>query len=500
MEKNSLLSVKNVSKDFGPTRVLFNIDFDLRKGEVHAVIGENGAGKSTLMKIISGFHQPEEGSITYKGEEVKFNSIVEGENQGIVMIHQELNLAEDLTVEENVFLGREKKFRFLLNEKKMREDTEEILTRLNCNISPEEIIKNLSISNKQMVEIAKAIRKEASIIIMDEPTSALTGDEVKVLFEMIRNLKKQGVGIIFVSHKLEEIKEIADRVTILRDGYLIKTSAVEDLSEKEMANLMVGRDLEEEMYPAKNNLPKKEEVLRVENLTIPDYVNSASFQLYKGEILGFAGLVGSGRTELWEGIVGLREKRGNIYLQKNKVNIKNYFEAVKIGIAYLTEDRKDKALLTEKSLLINLTLMSLNNYCNPLIDEDKELLALERVIKEFEIQVPDKNSTVHELSGGNQQKLAVAKIMEVDPDIIIFDEPTRGIDVGTKRQIYYFIKGLADEGKTCVVISSELQEIIGLSQRVVVMHEGDITGIIEEEDKINEEEIMQYATGIKGVV
>ncbi len=497
---DKLLETKNIAKEFGPVRVLDKINFDLYPGEVHAVIGENGAGKSTLMKIISGYHQPTEGQLFLEGQEVELSDIIEGEKNGIAMIYQELNLAEDLTVEENIFLGQEKKKSLLLNEKEMKNETINILRELNCKISPDDRIKNLSISNQQMVEIAKAVRKEARIIIMDEPTSSLTQDEVKVLFDLIERLKQEQVGIIFISHKLDEVKEVADRVTVLRDGKQVTTEQSNNLSEADMANLMVGRDLKD-MYPDKVDGIKENIVLEVKNFTVPGYVESASFQLKEREILGFAGLVGAGRTELLEGVVGLREKTsGEVYQKGELIKIKNYLDAINHNIAYLSEDRKGKTLLTDKKTIFNLTLLALKKFTSPFIDHEKELRAYKEAEAKFEIQAPRTDMLVSKLSGGNQQKLGVAKLMEIEPEIIIFDEPTRGIDVGTKQQMYTFIKELTVErGKSCIVISSELQEIIGLCHRVVVMCDGKITGVVEEED-MNEETIMHYATGLRGVV
>jgi len=350
------------------------------------------------------------------------------------------------------------------------------------------------------VEIAKAVRKEARIIIMDEPTSSLTQDEVKVLFDLIERLKQEQVGIIFISHKLDEVKEVADRVTVLRDGKQVTTEQSNNLSEAEMANLMVGRELED-MYPDKADVTKENIIFEVKNLTVPGFVDSASFQLKENEILGFAGLVGAGRTELLEGAVGLRDKTsGEIYKRDELIIIENYLDAIKNNIAYLSEDRKGKTLLTDKKTIFNLTLLALKKFASPFIDHEKELNAYKEAEDQFEIQAPQTDMLVSKLSGGNQQKLGVAKLMEIEPEIIIFDEPTRGIDVGTKQQMYSFIKELTVErGKSCIVISSELQEIIGLCHRVVVMCDGRITGILEEKN-MNEETIMQYATGLKGVV
>ncbi|MGM0420862.1 MAG: sugar ABC transporter ATP-binding protein [Bacillota bacterium] len=497
---DKLLSVKNASKNFGPVRVLFSVDFDVAAGEVHAVIGENGAGKSTLVKIISGYHKPTEGQIFLEGQEVSFADIAQGEKSGIIMIHQELNLAPDLTVEENIFLGQELKGNLLLDESQMLQEVEEILQELDCKVSPRARIKDLSISDQQMVEIAKAVRKNAKIIIMDEPTSSLTSDEVEVLFAMIEKLKQEDVGVIFISHKLDEVKKIADRVTVLRDGKHIETGPVEDYTEDQMANLMVGRELED-MYPPKADSAKEEIALEAKNFAVPKYVQSASFKLRKNEILGFAGLVGAGRTELLEAVVGLRKRlQGEVYKYGEKIEINTYMDSLKHNIAYLSEDRQGKTLLISKKLTMNLTLMALDKFTNPFIDENKERQAFKDAEEKFAIRAPGHDVIADKLSGGNQQKLGVAKLMEAEPDIIIFDEPTRGIDVGTKQQLYAFIKELVtEEDKSCIFVSSELQEVIGLCTRVVVMSNGQVAGTVTGDD-INEETIMQYATGLKGVV
>ena len=500
MEEKVELRTEKICKDFGPVRVLYDVDFELLTGEVHAVIGENGAGKSTLMKIITGYHQPSEGKIYFEGKEVDFPDISAGEEAGIVMIHQELNLAQDLTVEENIFLGQEKRKRIFLDQIEMREKSRELLDRLHCNFKPGDRVGDLSVSNQQMVEIAKALSKKASIIIMDEPTSALTREEVGILFEQIRELKQQDISIIFVSHKLEEVEKIGDRATILRDGKKVTTDDVDNINTDEMANLMVGRELSN-MYPDKEYEDSGETILKVKDLSVPDYVETASFELKKGEILGFAGLVGAGRTELMEAVVGLRKKsRGDIYIAGERLKISSYMEAVDHGIVYLTEDRKEKGLLTEKKVTPNFTLLALEKFAAPFIDFEGERNSFREAKELYDIRIPSLNVVVDKLSGGNQQKLVLAKIMEADPEIVIFDEPTRGIDVGTKQQIYNFIKKITGRGMSCIFISSELQEIIGICHRVVVMHEGRISGILEEEDNITEETIMKYATGLKGVV
>jgi len=492
-----ILQVQGICKDFGPVRVLHDVDLDLAGGEVHAVIGENGAGKSTLMKILSGYEQSAEGVIRFQGQPVALAGPGAAERLGIVMIHQEFNLAEDLTVEENIFLGREIVRGPFVQRREMVEAARRVLGELECRVDPRERVRYLTVSEKQMVEIAKAVSRDARVLIMDEPTAVLTRHETDVLLRLIRRLQAAGVAIVYISHKLDEVKEIADRVTVLRDGRRVVTRPASELTQEQMASLMVGRDLED-MYPPKQPIGEADVVLAVEGVDVPGWVRGASFELRRGEILGFAGLVGAGRTELMEGILGLRPRTaGRIYRNGRPLGLRSLRDARQAGIVYLTEDRKGKGLLLDKPLRPNLTLLSLERYCRPFVDVRMETAALQQAVDEFGIRAPHLETTVNTLSGGNQQKLALAKIMQVEPEIIILDEPTRGIDVGTKREIYHFIHQLAGQGRAVILISSELQEIIGLAHRVVVMRSGEITGVLSGAD-INEEEIMQYATGVKG--
>ena len=476
-------------------RVLFDVDFDLRQAEVHAVIGENGAGKSTLMKILGGYLPPSEGSITLFGEEVNLKNSTEAEALGVVLIHQEFNLADDLTVEGNIFLGRELHSGPFTDRKTMIRQSRELLDDLKTPVDPRTQVRDLSVSQKQMVEIAKAVSRDARVLIMDEPTDVLTGTETQVLFELIYRLKESGVTVVYISHKLDEVKQVADRVTVLRDGHVVTTKPVGEVSEDELASLMVGRELSD-MYPAKNEV-NEQVVFAAENVTVPGWVENASFKLRRGEILGFAGLVGAGRTELMEGILGLRPRSsGTIYRNSQEVKMRSPGNAASLGIAYLSEDRKGKGIITEMRLRPNLTLLALERYANPFIDVSAEEKALKNAVDTFEIKVPSLQAKASDLSGGNQQKVVLAKIMEIQPDIIILDEPTRGIDVGTKRQIYFFVSELASQGKACILVSSEMQELIGLCHRVVVMRSGRITGTLEG-DAIGEDEIVRYATGLK---
>ncbi len=499
MSSQPVLVADSVAKSFGPVQVLFGVDFNIIPGEVHALVGENGAGKSTLMKILAGYQPPSAGTIRVDGEPVQLSGSGPAEALGIVLIHQEFNLAEHLTVEENISLGREIRRGFFLDKPAMRNRARAALAELNCAVDPDARIRDLSVSERQMVEIAKAVSRSVRVLIMDEPTAVLTGAETEVLFRLIRRLTAQGVGVVYISHKLDEVKAIADRITVLRDGRRIGTHPAELLGHDDIAQLMVGRPMSD-LFPTKQP-PAADApvVLEVEGLSVPGWVRDASFQLRRGEILGFAGLVGAGRTELMEGLMGLRHRSaGTIRRDGQPLRVRTVADAAKAGIAYLTEDRKGKGLLVGKGLRPNLTLLALERYGRVFIDERKEATALDRAIEEFDIRVKSPDALVGSLSGGNQQKLLLAKTMQVAPQILIVDEPTRGIDIGTKQQIYRFLHDLARRGASIIVISSEMPEIIGLSHRVVVMRSGAVTGTLSGDD-ITEAEIVRYATGLKGL-
>ncbi|WP_298815629.1 sugar ABC transporter ATP-binding protein [uncultured Roseibium sp.] len=493
----AIIEAVNISKSFGPVPVLFSVSMDVRSGEVHALIGENGAGKSTLMKILSGFHDPTSGQIRLDGKKTDLPPNGAAESLGIVLIHQELNLAEQMTVEENVFLGREVKSKGLLDKAAMRAVVQGYLDEIGLDISPTDRISDLTIAQKQMVEIVKAVSRNARILIMDEPTAVLTEEETEVFFRQVTKLKESGVGIVFVSHKLNEVKAISDRITILRDGQWIDTRHAQDLTPDLMAQMMVGRELSDLYPPMQEADFDADLVLEVDNL-VATGVNGVSFGLRKGEILGFSGLIGSGRTAVFEAICGLAPTDGGtVKLFGRDAGTMTVAGARDAGLAYLTKDRKEKGLLLDKKMQPNLTLFALPKFVkNFAIDRKREEAALERAIRRFDVRAKDNDITVGKLSGGNQQKLLLAKIMECDPKIVVIDEPTRGIDVGTKQQIYHFIAALAAEGVSVVVISSEMPEIIGICHRVVVMREGSITGVLTG-DHINENEIMRYAAGLK---
>lgn len=494
---NSILAADRISKSFGAVPVLFSVSFDIEAGEVHALIGENGAGKSTLMKILAGFHAPTSGSVYLDGQPKVLPPNGKAEDLGIVLIHQELNLAEQMTVEENIFLGRELLKGAFLDRAAMRNQVREQLTEIGLDISPTARISDLSIAQKQMVEIAKAMNRNARVLIMDEPTAVLTEAETELFFRQVKRLKERGVAVIFVSHKLAEVKEISDRVTILRDGQWIGTKNIEDLSLDDMAQMMVGRELSD-LYPPMNEVNIDADViLKVEDLSTSK-LNGVNFELRKGEILGFSGLVGSGRSDLFEAICGLQHiDAGLVSFEGENVLFSNVAQAREKGLSYLTKDRKNKGLLLEQKMTPNMSLFALPKFVKRmLLDGQAEENALARGIRRFDIRTRDAEIKVGDLSGGNQQKLLLAKMMETDPKIIIVDEPTRGIDVGTKQQIYHFIAALAKEGVSVVVISSEMPEIIGICHRVYVMREGRIMGVLSGSE-INENDIMRYAAGLK---
>ncbi|PDT12006.1 sugar ABC transporter ATP-binding protein [Rhizobium sp. M1] len=492
-----VLSARRICKSFSGVQVLFSVNFDLRAGEIHALMGENGAGKSTLVKVLSGFEQPSSGEILLDGQPVILPPNGAAEALGIVIIHQEFNLAEHLTVTESLFLGREVTRFGVLDRKYMRAETRKVLDVLGSHVDENALISTLSIADKQMVEIAKAISRDARVVFMDEPTAVLSREETSMLFKQVRKLRDQGTSFVFVSHKLDEVMELTDRVTVLRDGQWIKTSPTSILDGESIAQLMVGRELSS-LYPAKVEPDVDEEVvLRVSSVST-GYIRDASFEVRKGEIIGFSGMIGSGRTELMEAIAGLRTRlEGEVVIKGQNVPSGDVHAANRCGLAYMTKDRKSKGLLLRSGMMANLTLQSLGRHSrHGYLSPSSEAAALAKAKRRFDIRVRDGNIIAGRMSGGNQQKLLLAKVMETDPDIVIIDEPTRGIDVGTKQQIYHFISALARDGRSIIVVSSEMPEVIGLCTRVAVMREGHIVGVLEG-DEISEQEIMRYAAGLK---
>jgi ribose transport system ATP-binding protein len=491
-----LLTVAGLSKSFGPVQVLKGIDLTVEVGQVHAIIGENGAGKSTLMKILSGHLQPTEGEIRIDGQPVVFSGPVDAEHRGIVLVHQEILLAPDLTVAQNVYLGREIAKGLVLDDKAMNDRARKAIRELGGDIDPTMAVGRLSIAQRQLVQIARSLLVPHRLVIFDEPTASLTPVETEALLKVIADIRAKGTAVLYISHRLPEVKQIANKVTVLRDGRLVTTRDAAEVEPVDMARLMVGRDVAK-LYPDRATVAAREVVLEVEDMSVPGYAGHVSFQLRKGEILGFAGLVGAGRTELMEGMVGLRPAHGMVRLAGRPVSFANVHDSLKAGIAYLSEDRKGKGLLLAKDLRVNLTLASLGRFVRwGQVDRAWEREALDKAISEFDIRTGSKDLLAGQLSGGNQQKLLLAKMMLLDPSIVIIDEPTRGIDIGTKQQIYKFIAGLAAEGRSIIVVSSEMPELIGLCDRILVMRTGHIVGEVAG-DHMNENEIVVLATGVQ---
>jgi len=497
MAPTQLLSLTGVSKEFPGVKALNNVHFDLNKGEVHAIVGENGAGKSTLMKILSGIYKKDTGEIVYQGNSVNVTSPNEAQKLGISIIHQELNLMPDLTVAQNIFIGREdrRKGRVFLDNAKLNEAAKDLLAELELVLDPKQKVGELTIAKQQMVEIAKAVSYRGEVIIMDEPTSSLTPAETDALFKIIRTLKAAGKGVVYISHRLEELSKITDRITVLRDGEYVQTLNTPETSIPEVISLMVGRKVNQDQRPEVRTL-SNEVVLKVEGISDLNLLRDVSFDLRRGEILGFAGLMGAGRTELARALIGADPKTaGKITLNGKEIKIKNPSDAVKAGIGYLSEDRKKYGLLLIQNITFNVILSSIPAFSNKLgFLKTKPAGSIVRdAIKQLSIRTPSENQFVKNLSGGNQQKVVIAKWLTRDCNILIFDEPTRGIDVGAKDEIYKLLTKLASEGKSIIMISSELPEILRMSDRIAVMCEGKLTGIIDNKDA-DQNKIMQYAT------
>ena len=463
-------------------------------------MGENGAGKSTLMKVLTGIYKKDSGTITYFGKEVEFHNTREAQDAGVVIVHQELNMVGDLTVAQNIFIGREPKKGIRIDDRKMIEDSKKLFERLKIDINPREKMKNLTVGKQQMCEIAKAISHDCKLIIFDEPSAALTEKEIDDLFKIIRDLREQNMGIIYISHRMDEIKVITDRVTVMRDGGYVGTLITKDSTKEDIINMMVGRVIYEDPKTHSMCPPDAPVVLKVDHLNAGHMVQDVSFELHKGEILGFSGLMGAGRTETARAIFGADPKQsGTISImgkdgKLHEVTINNPQDAVKAGIGYLSEDRRRFGVVVQKSIIENSTLACLDDFSNgPFINKAKEKKETERLIKELATKTPSADQLVMNLSGGNQQKVVIAKWLIRNSDILIFDEPTRGIDVGAKNEIYKLMNKLASEGKSIIMISSEMTEILRMSDRIVVMCEGRKTGEIRIEEA-TQENIMDKAT------
>jgi ribose transport system ATP-binding protein len=489
------VSFDGVVKAFGPVQVLHGVTFDLAPGRVIGLLGENGAGKSTLMKILAGYEAPTAGQVRIAGAPVRFDGPRAAEAMGIVMIHQEFALAEDLTIAQNVFLGHERTRGWWLDDAAMRAETAGVLRLVGLDASPETPVRDLIVAEKQLVEIAKALQRAARVLVMDEPTATLTPGETERLFALIAQLKADGVTVVYISHKLDEIARVTDEVVVMRDGRFIARELTRDLTRRQMANLMVGRELSD-LYPDKDPHPQAAPLLRVRRLSVPGWADDVSFDVAPGEILGFAGLVGAGRTEMFEGLLGLRPHRVDVLeLAGRPLRIRNPRDAARQGLTYLSEDRKGKGLHTGFGLAENLTLMALERYATPWLHPAAERAALKTAVDEFGIRTGSLDIPASSLSGGNQQKLALAKVLHPGPRVVVLDEPTRGVDVGAKRDIYFLIQRLARAGKAVIVISSELIELIGICHRIVVMRAGTQQATLDAH-QLTEEALIAHATGI----
>ncbi len=492
-----LVLMEGIEKSFPGVHALSQCKFELRPGEVHALVGENGAGKSTLMKVLAGVYRPDAGRILFKSKEVEVPNPRAAQNLGISMIHQELNLMPHLTVAQNIFIGREPRqnVRFMLNEKAINQQAEQVFAMMRLNLDPRVKVADLSVAKQQMVEIAKALSFNAEVLIMDEPTAALTDTEIDELFRIIRDLRAKGVGVVHISHRLEELRLISDRVTVMRDGKYIDTVKTQDATIDQIISMMVGRTIFE-ATPEVPEHPSEEVVLEVKHLNRGNVIKDVSFQLKKGEILGFSGLVGAGRTEVARAVFGADPvDSGEIYVQGTKVHIGSPNDAVNHGIGYLSEDRKRYGLALGMDVEENVVLAAFKKFLGAFgwVNRSKSRSIAEQYVKMLAIKTPSLQQKVRNLSGGNQQKVIIGKWLTADTGILIFDEPTRGIDVGAKSEIYHLLNNLAQQGKSIIMISSELPEILRMSHRIVVMCEGRITGELDVAEA-TQEKIMQYAT------
>ena len=492
----TVLEMKGIKKSFSGIYALSGIDFSLELGEVHALLGENGAGKSTLIKVLGGIYQPDSGTIRINGEEVKIRNVPEARAHGIGIIHQEIVLVPYLTVAQNLFLGREIVRNGVVDMAEMNRRSAEMISSLGVNIKAEEYVENLTIAQQQMVEIVKAVSFNGSIIVMDEPTSSLSNEEVEQLFQIISVLKEKKVSIIYISHRMEELFRISDRVTVIRDGEYVGTRKTCETNPNELVAMMVGRDLESFYARDFQDLKNAETAMEVKNLTCEGVFENVSFQVHRGEILGFAGLVGAGRSEIMESIFGARHyQSGQVFLHGKEVRFKNPMEAIKSGVALVPEDRKKQGLVLGNSVAFNLTLASLRFYMNGIaISEKKRKTAINKYFERLRIKAASPMIEAGSLSGGNQQKVVLAKWLATKPDVLILDEPTRGVDVNAKFEIYSTINELAKEGIAIIMVSSELPEIINMCDNVCVVREGRLVGKLSKEE-LSQEEIMKYAAG-----
>lgn len=497
-KKIPMLRMEGVSKIFPGVKALDNVDITAYGGEVTALMGENGAGKSTLMKILSGVYQKDQGKVFIDGEEANIKGIKSAEEYGITIIHQEMSVLNNLTVAENIFLGNEKyqKFTGKINKKELSERSKLFLDQIGANINPNTLVATLNVGEKQMVEIAKALTKNARVIIMDEPTTALTEVETKNLFKVIDSLKKKGIAIIYISHRMEEIFAICDRVEVLRDGKYAGNALIKDIDNDKLISMMVGRKIEDQ-FPYRE-IKVGEDILDVKDLSANVGIKDISFNVKEGEILGIAGLMGSGRTEVAKTIFGEYKKTsGSIKIKGKEINIKNIQEAIDNGVCYLSEDRKKEGCVLSLSVAENMILSNLKKYEGKMmsIDKNKAVKDVDYYIDKIKIKTPNRDQLIKNLSGGNQQKVILAKWLMLSPEVLIIDEPTRGIDVGAKKEIYELLNELKASGKAIIMISSDLPEVLGISDRIIVMSEGRISGELKREEA-SQESIMKLAVGM----
>ncbi len=492
MSEKYLLEMKGVCKSFPGVKALQNVSLQLRAGEVHALLGENGAGKSTLIKVLGGIYHAEEGDIVIDGSTVNIDGVPAAREAGISIVHQELVLVPYMTVAENIFLGRELGTKHNVNRKAMNIEAQKLLDEFALSIKAEQLVEELTIAQQQMVEIVKAMSFNAKIMVLDEPTSSISDKEVNFLFGMIRTLTQKGVGIIYISHKMSELFEICDRVTVMRDGQTVATKVVAETNKDELVALMVGRELKN--YYTRDYLEQGKEVLRVEHISDGKMAKDVSFELHENEIIGFAGLVGSGRSEAMKAIFGLaKNSSGDIYVNGQKVNISNPIEAMKHGIALVPESRKTEGLYGVQSVRFNSTIEVLDQFLSKgHYSRSKEVAITQKYIDMMSTKTPSQEQTIHNLSGGNQQKVMIGRWLATSPKILILDEPTRGVDVGAKAEIYAIMNELVKQGMSIIMISSELPEIINVSDRVYVMNEGRVTGCLSHTEA-TQESIMTLA-------
>lgn len=493
-----LLEMKNICKSFPGVKALQKVDFQLKAGEIHALLGENGAGKSTLIKVLGGIYIPEEGQIYIDGKEVAITGVNAARDNGISIIHQELVLVPHMTVAENIFLGREPHGKFGVDFSKMYKEAQKMLDQFDLGIKSDSLIADLSIAQQQMVEIVKAISFNCRILVMDEPTSSISDREVAALFDIMRGLAKSGVGIIYISHKMSELNEVCDRVTVLRDGTYVGTREVAITPKDDLIAMMVGRELDQ--YYTRDHVSGTEIALKCVNIDdgkkLRKRVDNVSFEVRKGEIVGFAGLVGAGRSETMQCLFGLTPgSTGEVYLDGQKLNIKNAVDAMKHGIAMVPENRKVEGLYHQQSVRFNSTIEVLDQFINKLmVNNKKEEAITQEFIDKMRTKTPSQDQAVTNLSGGNQQKVMIGRWLATNPKILILDEPTRGVDVGAKAEIYEIMNNLTKQGVSIIMISSELPEIINMSDRVYVMYDGKVTGCISYDEGLTQEAIMKLAT------